>query len=88
MDGLKFFYQTEITQELCLKAYEPSLRVCDRGRDHIAIGQEGTVKLRRSSRNTGARTVVTPRWLRCAIAPPPLIGRSEASTGRQDGAGG
>jgi len=35
-----------------------------------------------SSRNTGARTVVMPRWLRCAIAPPPLIGRSEASTGR------
>jgi hypothetical protein len=48
----------------------------------------GTVKLRRSSRNTGARTVVMPRWSRCAIAPPPLIGRSEASTGRRDGAGG
>jgi exodeoxyribonuclease V alpha subunit len=51
-------------------------------------GVGGTVKLRRSSRNTGARTVVMPRWSRCAIAPPPLIGRSEASTGRRDGAGG
>jgi hypothetical protein len=28
-----------------------------------------------------------PRWSRCAIAPPLLIGRSEASTGRRDGAG-
>ena len=36
----------------------------------------------------GARTVVMPRWSRCAIAPPLLIGRSEASTGRRDGAGG
>jgi hypothetical protein len=40
------------------------------------------------SQNTGARTVVMPRWSRCAIAPPLLIGRSEASTGRRDGAGG
>ena len=36
----------------------------------------------------GARTVVMPPWSRCAIAPPLLIGRSEASTGRRDGAGG
>ena len=36
----------------------------------------------------GAPTVVMPRWSRCAIAPPLLIGRSEASTGRRDGAGG
>jgi D-amino-acid dehydrogenase len=49
---------------------------------------KGTVKLRRFSQNTGARTVVMPRWSRCAIAPPLLIGRSEASTGRRDGAGG
>jgi hypothetical protein len=48
----------------------------------------GTVKLRRSSQNTGGRTVVIPRSSRCAIAPPLLIGRSEASTGRRDGAGG
>jgi hypothetical protein len=41
----------------------------------------GTVKLRRSSQNTGARTVVMPRWSRYAIAPPLLIGRSEASNG-------
>jgi hypothetical protein len=45
----------------------------------------GIVKLRRSSQNTGARTVVMPRWLRCAIAPPPLIGRSEASQWRSGG---
>jgi exonuclease III len=58
----------------------------------LAIGDfntcRGTVKLRRFSQNTGARTVVMPRWSRCAIAPPLLIGRSEASTGRRDGAGG
>ena len=42
----------------------------------------GHCQVEGSSRNTGARTVVMPRWLRCAIAPPPLIGRSEASTGR------
>ena len=48
----------------------------------------GTVKLGRFSQNTEARTVVMPRWSRCAIAPPLLIGRSEASTGRRDGAGG
>jgi hypothetical protein len=29
-----------------------------------------------------------PRWSRCAIALPLLLGRCEASTGRQDGAGG
>ncbi len=29
-----------------------------------------------------------PRWSRCAIALPLLIGRCEASTGRRDGAGG
>ena len=52
------------------------------------INYVGTVKLRRFSQNTGARTVVMPRWWRSAIAPPLLIGRSEASTGRRDGAGG
>ena len=48
----------------------------------------GTAKLRRSSQNPGARPIIMPRWSRCAIAPPLLIGRSEASTGRRDGAGG
>ena len=49
----------------------------------------GTVKLRRSKAEyRGARTVVMPRWLCCAIAPPLLIGRSEASIGRRDGAVG
>ena len=55
---------------------------------YFGKGAGGHCQVEASGRNTGARTVVMPRWLRCAIAPPPLIGRSEASTGRRDGAGG
>jgi hypothetical protein len=50
--------------------------------------RSGAVKFRRSSHNKGSRSIVVPRWSRCAIAPSLLIGRSEASTGRRDCAGG
>jgi enoyl-CoA hydratase/carnithine racemase len=51
-----------------------------------------TMELSLSSRGVlvksgDAGTVVMPYWSRCAIAPPLLIGRSEASAGRRDGAG-
>src|SRR5205823_4246937 len=58
------------------------------GADCDANTPVGTVKVRRSSQNTGTRTIVMPGWSRCASAPTLLIGRSEASTGRRDGAGG
>ena len=74
-----------------LRAAVENMRTAEGRRSFLDIAQECErhCQVEALQRRLGATGLgLMPRWSRCAIALPLLIGRCEASSGRRDGAAG